>query len=480
MMVKTVIDAKLILRCLTLLLLFTCLVAGVNAAESPAADFHTTPENGSAPLTVAFTDASTGDASGWAWYFGEGIIDSEWTETSPDAGWSPRGGHSMVALPDGSIVLMGGFEEDAYTHDVWRSEDSGATWSRIAAESRWSPRVYHSSLLLQDGSILLMGGFFWDGQEWFNYNDVWRSTTNGAHWMKVSDDAGWSPRDGHSTLLLHDGSIILMGGWDRIGQKNDIWRSNNKGFSWTQLSWRAGWPARAYHSSVLLPDGSIVLMGGYFEDDDGWSYYNDVWRSTDNGATWTEMTSDAGWSARDGHTSVALPDGSILLMGGRNDEGRCGDLWHSTDSGATWTEITPETGWHARDRLVSVLLPDGSVLVAGGWSDEGNNEFTYYNDIWRLETADSMIQHPSHLYTAPGSYSITLRAFNAAGLSTLTKGDVIAVSEPAPSETPAPPATPLPEVTPVQTPTPEPSPVVYAPVLLLIIGLILFGIRKQE
>ncbi|WP_211531633.1 Kelch repeat-containing protein [Methanocalculus chunghsingensis] len=474
------ITTPTIIRFLGLLIVFTCMVGGASAAGSPSADFYATPKNGSAPLAVAFTDASTGDASGWAWYFGEQIIDPEWTEISTDAGWSPRGGHSMVALSDGSILLMGGIEDGAYTHDVWRSEDAGTTWSLIADAPRWPPRVSHSSLLLQDGSILIMGGLFWDGGQYLDYNDVWRSTTKGAHWTKVTDEAAWTARDGLTSLLLHDGSILVMGGWDRTGQKNDVWRSNNKGISWSQISYRAEWPARTYHSSLLLPDGSIVLMGGYVEDEGEWSYYNDVWRSTDNGATWIEMTSDAGWSARDGHTSVALPDGSILLMGGRDDDTRYNDLWLSTDSGATWTEITPEAGWHARDRQDSLLLPDGSILVTGGWHYDGNDEFTYFNDVWRLETASSMIQNPSHLYSAPGSYSVTLRAFNAAGFSTLTKGDFITVTDPAPPERPAPPATPEPEETPVQTPTPEESPVVYAPVLLMIAGLILCAMRKEE
>ena len=47
----------------------------------------------------------------------------------------------------------------------------------------------------------------------------------------------------------------------------------------------AGWLARMGHSSVVLADGSIVLMGGVI---DGNSVKNDVWRSTDYGATWTQ------------------------------------------------------------------------------------------------------------------------------------------------------------------------------------------------
>ena len=41
-----------------------------------------------------------------------------------------------------------------------------------------------------------------------------------------------------------------------------------------------------------------------------------MWRSTDNGATWTLVNASAGWSGKMYHSSVAMPDGSIVLMGG--------------------------------------------------------------------------------------------------------------------------------------------------------------------
>ena len=49
-----------------------------------------------------------------------------------------------------------------------------------------------------------------------------------------------------------------------------------------------------------------------------YSPLDDVWRSTDDGSTWTQMTASAGWSPRTGHSSVVMPDGSIMLMGGFN------------------------------------------------------------------------------------------------------------------------------------------------------------------
>ena len=47
-----------------------------------------------------------------------------------------------------------------------------------------------------------------------------------------------------------------------------------------------------------------------------------MWRSTDQGVTWTQMTASAEWSGRNAHTSVVLPDGSIVLMGGYNGSNR--------------------------------------------------------------------------------------------------------------------------------------------------------------
>ncbi|WP_301664013.1 PKD domain-containing protein [Methanoculleus frigidifontis] len=45
--------------------------------EAPAAAFCASPENGTAPLTVSFTDTSTGSPTSWIWDFGDGTGSSE-------------------------------------------------------------------------------------------------------------------------------------------------------------------------------------------------------------------------------------------------------------------------------------------------------------------------------------------------------------------------------------------------------------------
>jgi hypothetical protein len=55
-------------------------------------------------------------------------------------------------------------------------------------------------------------------------NDVWQSRDNGITWTLMNASAGWLPRYHHNSVVLSDGTIILMGGLDLISLKNDTWR----------------------------------------------------------------------------------------------------------------------------------------------------------------------------------------------------------------------------------------------------------------
>jgi PKD repeat protein len=420
----------------------------------PIASFTATPRTGAAPLSVTFTDTSTGSPTGWAWFFGDENFTAPWTPVNASAGWSARVGHSSVVMPDGSIVLTGGWDGSC-KNDVWRSTNNGVTWTRVNASAGWSARAYHSSVALPDGSIVLMGGYDSTGEK----NDVWRSANNGATWTRMTANASWSARSDHSSVAMPDGSIVLMGGWYISSGMNDVWRSTDKGATWVRMNASAGWSTRADHSSVAMPDGSIVLTGG--ADNSG--FKNDTWRSTNNGATWTRVNASAGWSARAYHSSVAMPDGSIVLMGGYNtgttgasktDSGQSvrdhrrimatsgdspapmavsdssggvgeekNDVWRSTNNGTTWVRVNPNAGWTPRDSFSSTAMPDGGIVLMGG----GDND-VYNNNVWRLIPAGSSARNPVHIYTLPGLYKVSLQVNNAAGYNSTRKTGYVNVT----------------------------------------------------
>ena len=394
--------------------IFVCIFP--STASVPVPQFTGTPRSGTAPLIVTFTDQSLGNPAGWAWYFGDENFTEPWTLVNASAGWSTRNGITSVVMPDGSIVLMGGLD-GSYYNDVWRSGDNGTTWMQMNASAGWSGRLWHTSVVMPDGSIILMGGM---GNGGSLNNDTWRSMDKGAIWTQMNESSGWSARYGTSSIAMPDSSIVLIGGSIGFGSnKKDVWRSTDNGTTWDEVNASVGWSARYQHSIVTLPDGSIVLMGG--SSDSG--YKNDVWRSTDNGTTWEEVNASAGWLGREGHRCVAMPDGSIVLTGGYSGS-RENDVWRSTDNGATWKEANVSAGWSGRAGHGIVTIPDGSIVLMGGC----DNTECARNDVWRMNPVGSSAQNPTHVYTTPGTYQVTLQVYNAIGFNSTRKTGYITVT----------------------------------------------------
>ncbi len=443
-------------------------------AEAPVANFTGLPVSGHAPLAVSFTDLSANNPSGWAWFFGDENFTAPWNQMTVNGGWSGRMGQSSVVMPDGSIILIGGYSGGysnrmgmstanaapwlqlvaipgsssgyaqinrvaannyvvmvggysggtIYNNDVWLSTDDGATWALETVNPGWMARAGQSAVLMPDGSLVLMGGYTSGGT--YN-NDVWLSTDGGATWTLETVSPGWSPRAGQSSVVMPDGSIVLIGGWG--GQAdNDVWKSTDDGATWALETVNPGWSARAGQSSVVMPDGSIVLMGGWGQSGRYGQYNNDVWLSTDGGATWALETVNPGWSARAGQSSVVMPDGSIVLMGGYSGSSIYNnDVWRSTDNGATWTQVTVNPGWSARAGQSSVVMPDGSIVLMGGYTSGNEN-----GDVWRLIPAGSSRQNPSHTYVKAGIYPVTLEVNNVYGSNTTNQAYYINVSAPLP------------------------------------------------
>lgn len=390
---------------------------------APIVEFSGTPTIGSKPLTVNFTDYSTNVPSGWAWYFGDEAYNGSWVRQTASAGWSSRIEPRLVTLKNGSLLLFGGSNYDTGPlNDTWISSNLGASWTQQGGVPGWAARSGFASVVLPDGSIVLMGG--WPGGPVLN--DVWRSTNQGVTWVqqKANDANYWSGRSNLAAVSLSNGKIVIMGG-RAAGNvlKNDVWNSVDNGVTWTKIVENASWSARHRMGAVVLSDDSIVLIGGY-----SGTYTTDVWRSTDGGTTWVQMKANGTPGLTVGSVNsnniAVLPNDAIVVMGGYSG-GYKKDSWISKDMGATWTQLQ-DPAWSSRDGFASATGVDGSIIIVGG---EDNDE-NYLNEVWRLETAGAYSSNPSHIYSSVGKYSVALQSYNIVGDDSIIKTDYITVNAP--------------------------------------------------
>lgn len=175
-------------------------------------------------------------------------------------------------------------------------------------------------------------------------------TIGGRRYAIASGSSGLTAQMfGQRSCVLSTGEIIITGGYINIPTNTYAEYcqiSNDAGRSWRNYSTPPGFGTRAFHCCVVLPSGELVLAGG--SNGDGYArptVYNDVWISSDKGVTWTQQTAAAGWAPRFWFSSVILSDGSILIMGGLYNYrglyyGAAQDVWKSTNNGVTWTRIS--------------------------------------------------------------------------------------------------------------------------------------------
>jgi hypothetical protein len=263
-----------------------------------------------------------------------------WRILTTSAGWSARIQHSSVVMSDGSIVLMGGYDSSGYKNDVWRSTDGGSTWTQQTASASWSARSQHGSVVMSDGGIILTAGL--SGAGWLN--DTWRSIDKGVTWTQMSSTAGWTGRNSFGFVLQYGYVLVIAGGNSSpdYNYLNDVWASADSGGTWTRLTPAAGWGIRTAMCCVGAPAGSLtmILAGGHHGAMAS-PGYNDVWISVNGGISWTQQTASAGWEERSSHSCVVLSDGSLVLAGGMLPGGWClGDVWRSTDNGVTWIQMS--------------------------------------------------------------------------------------------------------------------------------------------
>jgi hypothetical protein len=230
----------------------------------------------------------------------------------------------------------------------------------------------HTAELLSDGSVLLIGG--WASGDLHARAMRYVSGSNAL----MTAGAMITPRQGHASVSLADGRVLVAGGYDRVTSANrfqEVFRSSEI-YDPTLDRFTAG-PAmtrsRREHTMTLLEDGRVLVVGGI-------SQYGADFSSNTASELYTPSTGrfEAGPSTKDGrwrHTATRLKDGRVLVVGGRPnncaatcslDALKTAELFDPASN--TWTS----TGSLriSRSGHTAALLDDGRVAIFGGMTNE--------------------------------------------------------------------------------------------------------------
>lgn len=276
-----------------------------------------------------------------------------------------RGDIAAEALPDGDVLIVGGQLNNASAALVERGSPEGWSVSQPLAQARSGA----GSTLLHDGRVLVAGG---------EVNDPVSESASSEIFAPLAGSwAAPRPMPAHRLLFdlltLADGRALAVGGFSS-GAANC---AQPAFFDPITATWTETGPAVAYPEcalkGVLLEEGSVLACAdGYvaiFEPE------TDTWRALP----------DAPFECRDA-THLLLSDGTALWAGGLGQSSMAlRQSWLFDPALETWTQAGDLAS--AREGHGSLRLQSGKVLVGGGWNGTMVPGIELYDPVSRTWSA---------------------------------------------------------------------------------------------
>jgi hypothetical protein len=207
---------------------------------------------------------------------------------------------------NGSILFLG-----TNQNGLWKSTDRGVTWAQVSAFSPAS--LTFVTFDARSGSLGSSTSTIYAGVNDLT-TSLYRSTNGGSSWSPVPGaPTGMIPNhaefDTNGVLYLSYANAVGPNGMTR----GAIWRYNTASSLWTDISPRPSSASDQFGygavSASKLNPGTIVAS-----TNDRWTLGDEIWRSVDGGASWTNVNgldtydnSSAPWSFMHGTAANFRP-----------------------------------------------------------------------------------------------------------------------------------------------------------------------------
>jgi hypothetical protein len=271
-----------------------------------------------------------------------------------------RVGHTQTTLPDGRVLVAGGFRNTRgllppANSDVEILDPKSLTF-RVVAQMT-TPRVLFTDTVLADGCVALIGGAPAAAVDLFYPN---------TNTLEAGGETS-EPRAMHSATLLADGRILLVGGMREavtfhdggVHEERRYMKSIEAYDPRTQTSRLLAASLnvpRQGHSATLLDDGHVLILGGT------WQKRTEIIDPANETVTWGPSLG----TARGDHRTTRLADGRLLITGGTGTDAKSLDVAEIFDPKTNrFRTLAARMNQQCEDHTAD-LLYDGRVLITGG------------------------------------------------------------------------------------------------------------------
>jgi PKD repeat protein len=422
----------------------------VSGEAAPVANFSSNVTGGSRPLTVNFTDGSTGSVTSWSWNFGDGGTS---TQQNPSHIYTSTGTFTVTL----TVTGPGGTDAETKTGYITCSE------ALPSADFTGTPTTGYRPLTVQftdssTGSITGRSWTFGDGGTSTQQNPSHTYNSTGTYTVSltvtgpggsdtetktgyivvteavpVANFSG-TPTSGNKPLTVNftDGSTGSITSWSwtfgdggTSTQQNPSHTYNSTGTFTVALTVTGpgGTNTKTVNNYITVseaaPDANFSgtpttgnrPMTVQFTDSSTGNITSRSWTFGDGGASTALNPSHTYTSA--GTFTVAL---TATGPGGSDTETKTGYIVVTEAAPVANFSGTPTTGY----KPLTVNFTDGSTgnITSRSWTFGDGGTSTQ--------------QNPSHIYTSTGTYTVSLTVTGPGGTDTKTMPDYISVSEAAP------------------------------------------------
>ncbi len=286
-----------------------------------------------------------------------------------------RSSHNAVLRRDGKVLVVGGYYRHillgtTYTGYLSSSElyDPVAnTWTDLARPIAYG-RQLMAGVLDAYGNYFLIGGDN-DTPAWdVEYTDINAAADT---WHATAGEFLQTARKNAAAVILPGGVILVAGGNSDDTSGVNTAETNRFMIGASESRDIPDNPAvngMFLSSATMIRNGDIMITGGSDQyDNSDQPCTNRVYLWDHTAQTITDVPPDSNMNrARCGHTTTLLPDGRVVVLGGRMS---------TFGSSAGPGEIYNEGKWSYLpdgpflESCVSALLPDGKIFIMQAGSD---------------------------------------------------------------------------------------------------------------